>query len=169
MSSYILPLAFTQLRSTNRAVCSDPDLDDGDVTRIPPGHFLFRSWRWWRYLGFPRADRGLIPVQIEAMMTFHGQMTSSQQLYFRFHIYNCGHPPHCGPTCTSKRSKRSFFLKFEVSSFNFWSVIPFLQFLIFWSQDNEAEPPSHTTCAHRRNHINEHVKFRKLLTLILCM
>ena len=44
-------------------------------------------------MGFPRADRGLIPVQIEAMMTFHGQMTSSQQLYFRFPIYSCVHPP----------------------------------------------------------------------------
>ena len=96
MSSYILSLAFTQLRlPTNRAVCSDhPDLDNGDVTRIPPGHFLFRSRRWWRYMGFPRADRGLIPVQIEAIMTFHGQMTSSQQLYFRFHIYSCVHPPN---------------------------------------------------------------------------
>ena len=158
-------------------------------------------------MGFPRADRGLIPVQIEAMMTFHGQMTSSQQLYFRFPIYSSVHPPpglwfapqilpgisdvsphiaylkaatsslvrmsHCGPTCESKRGKHSFFLNFEVSFSNF--TLPQslgrnpLQFLLFWSQEDAAESPSHTTCAHRRNHINEHVKFRKLLTLILCM
>ena len=51
MSSYILPSGFTQLRSTNRAVCSDPDSDDGDVTR-----------------NSCRADL----VQIEAVMALYG-------------------------------------------------------------------------------------------------
>ena len=65
MNSYILPLGFTQLRSTNRAVCSDPDLEflqgiscsdrggDGVIWDSPVQTVIWsqlRSRRWWRFM-----------------------------------------------------------------------------------------------------------------------